>query len=262
MEVVMRNFVAASCCAIVGLEILIGVPLAVCMGFLCVGADFSGTYVAETPVAPPIYSSAIYQPGPLPAALPPPVCTVPATPTATFDPYVSLPAAPKVCPAPVASALATLPPYAGSLPASDPAADPPMPAADNPADPKYADRDLPQFVARVSGSEAGAEDCQCASPENELVESLQVSAQLLYQQADRHEVNQEYDLADRLRTLARGLRDESISIRLRVRESEGVSEPPARDPLLPVLPAPPADVPVVPLPQEGPTASVGPPPRG
>ena len=257
----MRNFVAASCCAIVGLEILIGVPVAICMAFLCLGGGVTGTYVAETPVGP-IYAPTAYN---MPATLPPKVCTVPHQPYPTFDPYVAVPSHPQVCPAPVASGLATLPPPIASLPASDPAADPPLAADEQPRDVAPADGDAQQFVARVSGNEPQHDDQQCASPEAGLLDSLQATAQLLYRRADHHEAGQEYDLADRLRALARSLRDEAISIRLRIRDSEpSANEVLTRDPLvspLPDNPPPASPLPSV-SPPEGPTASVGPPPRG
>jgi hypothetical protein len=66
MEVTMRSFVAATCCLIVGLEILIGVPVAVCLGFLCLGVGpVQSVYVSEAQFdgptcPPPIYSAPVY----------------------------------------------------------------------------------------------------------------------------------------------------------------------------------------------------------
>src|SRR6188768_3307608 len=95
MEVVMRNFVAASCCLIVGLEILVGVPVAVCLGFQCIGSEFGGAYVVEAQPGGVAYSA-------VPFNLPPPL---PA-----FDPYTPPMAPPSICPAP--SPTAVIPPAA------------------------------------------------------------------------------------------------------------------------------------------------------
>ena len=95
----MRSFIAASCCAIVGLEILIGVPVAVCLGFLCFGSEFSGTYVAEAQYQPPIYAPVPYTPSALPAGKAMP----------TFDPYACPPPLPTLCPAPASAPWRRLP---------------------------------------------------------------------------------------------------------------------------------------------------------
>ena len=216
----MRNFVSATCCLIVGLEVLIGVPLAVCVGFFTVSGDFSGTYVAESPVPGPVYSSATYLPQPLPVS-PYGVCTEPGKPVASFDPYAASKATPSVCPAPTASMACAVPPLppaspvVASLPASDPAADqlPPLPPASTVIE-------EPQFLARVSVSEACTDHAKQASSEAELRDSLLATAHLLYGQADRHEANQEYALADQLRSLARDLRDQASSISRRMAEDQ------------------------------------------
>jgi hypothetical protein len=223
--VVMRSFISATCCLIVGLEILVGVPIAVCVGFLCVSWETSGSYVAETPVSGPVYSRPTYLPPPLPAA-PLGAYTDPGKPSVTYDPYSPSPKA-SVCPAPTASmaCVAPLPsswPAVASLPASDPAADqlPPLPAANS-------HPNEPQYLARVSVTEACTDSAKQPSPEAELRDSLQSTAALLYGQADRHEADQEYDLADQLRSLARDLRDQasSISRRIQERQPEPVDNP-------------------------------------
>ena len=239
----MRNFVAATCCLIVGLEVLIGVPLAVCVGFFCVSWETSGAHIAESPVSSPVYSPTTYLPPPLPASPHGGVYTEPGRPYPAYDPYTTSPKV-TVCPAPtactafVAPPLSTALPVAAALPASDPAADqlPPLPAANTPAE-------EPQFLARVSVGEACTDNAKQTSPEAELRDSLVATAHLLYGQADRHEGNQEYDLADQLRTLARDLRDQASSISRRMREKQ--SEPTAN----PYEPA-------------ATTVTVGPPPLG
>jgi hypothetical protein len=222
--VVMRNFVSATCCLIVGLEVLIGVPLAVCVGFFTVSGDFSGTYVADSTVPAPVYSPATYYPPPLPAG-PAPMCVEPGKALPSCNPYTS--PAPSICPALTGGPSYTEPPSAAlvaSLPASDPAADqlPPLPSG-------RAATDEPQFLARVSVSESCTDDAQQASPEAELRKSLLSTAELLYAQADRHEAKQEYDLADQLRSLARDLRDQAgnISWRNQLEPGANPTEPAA-----------------------------------
>jgi hypothetical protein len=138
MEVPMRNFVAASCCLIVGLEVLVGVPLAVCLGFLCFGSGFSETYVTEVPGPAPIYGTPAYMPPPLPQPLAPAGSAGPAT----FDPYAPAPKV-TVCPAPTACPMPTMTlplpagpssladasgsyaqPYAAAVPSENPANEP------------------------------------------------------------------------------------------------------------------------------------------
>lgn len=282
----MRNFVAATCCLIVGLEILIGVPIAVCLGFLCVGSEFTGTYVVESQVPGPVYSTATYLPPPLPAH-PPGLHADPGKPVSAFDPYAASQATPSICPAPTASTACVLPPplpsaspVVASLPASDPAADqPPVSrvatsspeAAAGATDPAAAAEhatDAESFLSRFAGPSVflTMDDVQeltgggvstgndlplkpfgdnptDESPESALRASLVATAQLLYRQADRHEANQEYDLADQLRSLARDLRDQASSISRRISENH---PEPAADPTEPAAT----------------TVTVGPPPLG
>ena len=234
----MRSFVSAACCLIVGLEVLIGVPVAVCLGFFCLGSQaVSGVYVSEAQFSPPTCPPPIYS-APVFASTP-----VPCGPyDATFSPT----------PLPPATSPASITPAAvASLPASDPAADG-LPALPNTA----IAVDGPQFLARVCAevnSPADRTDCtdatKSAPAELGLLASLLASANLLYQQADRHEADQEYSLADRLRTLARDLRDEASSISRRT----PVNNPaPVADPMPTAEPAP----------AESRTVTVGPPPRG
>lgn len=234
----MRSFVAASCCLIVGLEILIGVPVAVCVGMLSFGsAAGPGVYVSEAQFTaptcpPPIYSAPTYYPAP--ASIGP------------YDPSFPPPLKPSAM-----DAAPNAPPIVASLPASDPAANPlpPLATAWNAAPPNEA----PQYLARVCADEscppAGTDASDSAKespPEKALAASLHASAELLYQQADRHESDQEYDLADRLRSLARDLRDEAGSISRRS---------PTYDPG-------PVGLPSAAEPAEPRTVTVGPPPLG
>ncbi|HEX5105270.1 MAG TPA: hypothetical protein VFV87_15730, partial [Pirellulaceae bacterium] len=214
----MRSFVAATCCLIVGLEILIGVPVAICLGFLCLGAGAApGVYVSEAQFdaptcPPPIYSSPVYSPGPVPCG--------PYDPSYPPSSQSPSPMKPSVCPVPMA------PGVVASLPASDSAADPLPHCTSNSTVSEYpiaatssADGLQPQLFAHVclegdcpAGQSDRADSTRKSSPESALAEALLATATLLYQQADGHEIEQEYALADRLRALARDLRDEASSI--------------------------------------------------
>lgn len=228
----MKGFVAASCCLIVGLEILIGVPLAVCLGFLFLGSEaVSNVYVSEAQFAVP--------------TCPPPIYSAPQFPVTPYAPAYGPATSPVAdCPAPLAPAVVA------SLPASDPAAQP-LPSLVSVNVRQAANE--PQFLATVCAdvscpsAQPEAEECGAErSGESKLVESLHASAALLYQHAERHEADQEYSLADRLRSLARDLRDEAGSVSRR----SPICEP------APVESGPPAPV------SEPRTVTVGPPPLG
>jgi hypothetical protein len=245
----MRSFVAATCCLIVGLEVLIGVPVAVCLGFLCLGVGpVQSVYVSEAQFSaptcpPPIYSAPMYSPGPVPGG-----------------PYAqSYP--PTVFPTPIAPAVVA------SLPASDPASDP-LPYApssmSSPTQPAVAakpESSSLQFLAHICAhgdcpeAECIDDSCQESTGDRALVLSLLGTAQLLYHQAEQHEEETEYDLADRLRLLARDLRDEAFSIDRR--SPNNPPPPPQSAPAASPAPA------LKPAPLEEPrTVTVGPPPLG
>jgi hypothetical protein len=249
----MRNFVAASCCLIVGLEILVGVPVAVCLGFLCIGSEFGGAYMVEAQPSGVAYSAVPFNLPTLPAT-PQVAIVAPGQPLPAFDPYTPPMAPPSICPAP--SPTAVIPPAVptvASLPASDLAADAPSAhtslalelavAQTEQASHDAVPRDGPQFLARVCASESSGQSGHHTSPEAELLESLRETAQLLYRRAERHEADREYDLADHLRSLARDLRDEaaSVSCHLPTEQPMSSNEPAER---------------------QATTVTVGPPPRG
>jgi hypothetical protein len=166
-----------------------------------------------------------------------------------------------------------------SLPASDPASDP-LPCAPSTINqPKQATVAANaegaglQFLAHIcvegDRPDTGCADAGCQQPAGEraLILSLLGTAQLLYQQAERHEEETEYNLADRLRSLARDLRDEAISIDRRSPNSP--PPPPVSAPAATTAPAStpwqsPDSAPAEKLlPTEEPrTVTVGPPPLG
>jgi hypothetical protein len=254
----MKSFVAASCCLIVGLEILIGVPLAVCLSFFCldVGVAVPGVQVADagyvSPTCPPpIYSAPVFSPGPVPCGPYDPACLPPPLP-------------------PTNGYAASAVPVVASLPASDPACDPapraPSVASPPPRPNASAECQLEssglQFLAHVCVEgdcpDAACTEAECMNKptgEPALVESLLATAQLLYQQAERHEADTEYDRADRLRMLARDLRDEAQSILRRLPTNTLAPETwPAAEP---------ANQAVAPASAAEPrTVTVGPPPLG
>jgi hypothetical protein len=229
----MRSFVAASCCLIVGLEILIGVPVAVCLGFLCFGSEFSGTYVAESQYQPPIYAPVPYSPSSLSTG----------KPLATFDPYVCPPPLPACCPAPVAAQsgdckeLQPPPPNVKVVAANDALVQP----AANSAAPIG---DAQQFVARVFSEENCPQSTANGEPAalTALATSIRQTTHLLYRHAERCEEAGDFSEADGIRSLARDLRQEVERL---THSTEGA-------PLL-------SEAPVNVLPSG---VTVGPPPRG
>jgi hypothetical protein len=261
----MRSFVAASCCAIVGLEILIGVPVAVCLGFFCFGSEFSGAYVAETQYQQPIYAGVPYTPSALP----------PGKPVMTFDPYASCPPPPlpALCPAPPSARSGDceepqlrFPSYTVAAahdplvePAADSAPPPVRPSstaqiADSPAGPqtvvgagstsRLTIGDAQQLVARVCSEESCPEATAESQPDTlaELTASIRRTTHLLYRHAERREEAGEFSEADCLRNLARELRQEGERLTHTSEEAPLLSEAPVS-----VLPS---------------GVTVGPPPRG
>src|SRR5262245_46532752 len=103
----MRKFVAACCCVIVGLEVLIAVPLVTCLVVLGLVGGMGATQVVSdvpqstatyaAPMMPPVSPTAWSSPtlgSPLPPALPPPVAlNTPMCPTTSDCPGGPLPLA-------------------------------------------------------------------------------------------------------------------------------------------------------------------------
>jgi len=247
----MRSFVAASCCAIVGLEILIGVPVAVCLGFFCFGSEFSGTYVAESQYQQPMYAPMPYTPSALPSGKVMP----------TFDPYVCPPPLPALCPAPASAQAA--PSAAGRMPpavlpspssvnadeanavAAEPSLNVPTPSADQAevtAESLLALRaghsiflsvdDAQQLLA---GGVSTGDDLPLPTStdgpttedtsESKLLASLRQTARLLYRHADRREESRDYDAADSLRTLARRLLEQAEIVSDQLPDDRSASVP-------------------------------------
>ena len=200
----MSRFFAAACCVIVALQVLVGVPLAVCIGFL------SCVQLPAVPVqpGPPNYTPAAMDWTPSPPL--PDVCTPP--PLASLQPIVESRAQ-----------------YGSPLAGSSLAAGSP-------------DEELHQFttvlehVATEAAPQAPAKAPPHAGnppPKTDvsapLVESLSAAIEPLYVHAQRLEGDGKYDRADEVRRLAREMREHVYQI--------GCDYPPAV-PLAPTAAAP------------------------
>lgn len=191
----MSRFFAAACCVVVALQVLIGVPLAVCIGFLsCV----------ELPAVP-------VQPGPpsfAPTAMdwtpPPPlpdVCT--PEPIANLQPIVE------------SRAQYGSPLVGSSLAAGSPGEELRQFATALKGVAGIEEAPLPSLAlspetnqCHVPAAPPAAGD-RCAPGENEaLISSLAASVEHLYALTQRLEADGEYGRADQVRRLARDVRDE------------------------------------------------------
>jgi hypothetical protein len=242
----MRSFLVTACCVIVGLQVLIGVPLAVCVVFLSL-VEAPAPVVLPGPVA--------YDPAPVCLPTCPPPVEWPAKPAVTdLQPIVE------------SRAIAGSPLAESSLAASSPA------------------EDLRQFVTaleQVATGEAilppaeapAKEPADCGNPplkpeascQSPLVDSLSTSVEQLYAHAQRLETDGNYGRADQVRRLAREIRDVILQNQSRS-PSERIAEP-APAPTVteasfnPEPPPPPAPaVPPPPVPVEPSPAALTPPP--
>ena len=220
----MRKFVAACCCVIVGLEVLIGVPLVVCViAFAYMGAAGTAVVVSSQPVdfSPSACSSPAVVPAPDYshdyAATPTPI------PMASTGPYASVPSTiPAVCPpppSPEVPAIAEVRQQNGS------------PLDGTVVAPSNAAPSIEPFVAAVEQIAANETACLMpppVAPANPaaavnpvepnaapaapqpgiLVEALRVCSDQLYVKANDLEANGAYGRADEVRSLARRIREE------------------------------------------------------
>lgn len=219
----MRKFVAACCCVIVGLEVLIAVPLVVCVVMFAYmeaagttvtvqaqPVDFPGTGYHNPAIVPaPSYSSP-YPTSPSPAAM----AILPA------------PVAPTTCPLPPLpaeiTAIAEVRQHNGSpldgtivapsSPALPPAIDPFVAAVEQVAVNEAACLMPPpeasaQPPATVLKPEPEAEPAAGPKPAA-LLEALYASSEHLYLKANDLEADGNYSRADEVRSLARRIRDE------------------------------------------------------
>lgn len=206
----MRKFIAGFCCVVVGLQVLIGVPLAVCMVFYALTQSGGGPVAFEmhsgnqfpATISPPGYPSPQpYLPG-SPGNQPPILPAPPPLPaTVTLTPAPSNPAAAEAAIAEVRERIPSQ--LTGTI--FDPAA---------------------EFVEVASATDAVPATPAAAAVEPncvELREHLLAGAAQLYAVASRLEQNEEYDRADRLRELAREIRQALRQIEHS--QSQGVSLP-------------------------------------
>jgi hypothetical protein len=271
----MRQFIAACCCAIVGLEVLIAVPLVTCLVVLGVigGVDVdsvatNGPRYSDAPLipAPMVSSAALQTPSlvpPLPSGAPAACVQPPGWPVAEIESAPEVPAAASVAAAPAtvgpqvdeiaeicnqvgsplaASSLAgdssaTLKELIAALnrvakedmtpivPSFEPTR-PTEPIAILKPDPAPAD----QTPAAAENVDPGAcpKSPATTCPENHsarpaLLDSLQVTAELLYGRAQALEIDGNFDRADHLRGLARDIRREIDVLR---HESSGPTPAP------------------------------------
>jgi hypothetical protein len=237
----MRKFVAACCCAIVGLEVLIAVPLITCLVVLgLVGGIEDVQQVAmDVPVGTQQYASAPFIPppplsptgfsgppiGPPPISYSPPCTSQPPCPVSE---NVAAVAPPQL--SPQVEAIAEVHERIGSpLADSSLAADPAATRADTiaalehvagqdsaptlppPEAPSQAESSISSL--KPAPLVAGTGECPKACPSEcpakpSLVESLRAAADQLYVKAQELEIDGNFSRADQLRTLARGIRTE------------------------------------------------------
>ena len=241
----MRKFLAACCCAIVGLEVLIAVPLITCLVVLGVvdGMDvpqvamdvhaetpqYTGTpFLPPPPLSPAGFSGPMIGPPPPPISYSPVCASLPPCPVTDDCPGAGVSPPPPnvaaVAPTPLSpqvEAIAEAHDRLGSpLAESSLAGDPAATRADTIAvleqvAAQDSARTLPPpeapTVAETLSSlkptpeVAGVGECP-AKPS--LAQSLRVAADQLYVKAQELEIDGNFSRADQLRTLARGIRTE------------------------------------------------------
>jgi hypothetical protein len=222
----MRKFVAACCCVIVGLEVLIGVPLVVCVfAFAYMEAAGTTVTVQSQPVDYPMSVCSN------PAVVPAPnysngyASTPSPTPLASTGPWAPVPSTtPAVCPPPPSPEVTAIAevrqqngsPLDGTIvapvnPTSPPSIWPFIAAVEQVAAKETACLMPPPVaptepVAAVNPVEPNA--APAVSQPGGLVEALRVCSEQLYVKANDLEANGEYGRADEVRSLARRIRQE------------------------------------------------------
>jgi len=234
----MRQFVAACCCAIVGLEVLIAVPLITCLVVLGVVGGMDVQQVAmDGPAVTQQYGSIPFLPPPplSPAGFSGPTIgplPCPATDDCPGSGVAPTPSVAAVAPpqhSPQVEAIAEAHDRIGSpLADSSLALDPATTRADTiaalekvaaqDAAPMLPPPESPSLAEPVSSlkpaPEAGvAGECPKACPSEcpvspSLAQSLRAAADQLYVKAQELEIHGNFGRADQLRTLARGIRTE------------------------------------------------------
>ncbi len=245
----MRKFVAACCCAIVGLQVLIAVPLVTCLVVLGLIGETVTTHVAmDAPPVAPMYPSPMLKPtanataysgpsiSPLPPPLPPtaPPAVSLALPTCPMPTDCLVSPAPSICSAPEAT-VATLPPPIS--PQVEMIAElrekvgSPLAESSLAGDDEQTRTDSIAALERVAANEGPLLDpsdpklkpevvshCPAQCPAHcpaqlTIVESLQAAADQLYLKGQSLEADGNFDRADQLRGLAREIRREIHTLR-------------------------------------------------
>lgn len=219
----MRKFVAGFCVIVVALQVLIGVPLVVCLVFYALTQSGG-------PVAFEMHS------GPQPTISPPPY----SNPEPMVNPRYSNPQSDRFESNPQSDRFERGEMPSGLVPAVMGGPPPLIDAQPTPAERVAIEEEIERRGSIVQGavfersgaqfvqakpdlddsqprlSEPAAGESKSAStavPAPPLLDSLQAAAVRLYEHAARLEEESEFDRADQVRTLARGLRREIITIR-------------------------------------------------
>ncbi len=195
----MRRFLVTACCVIVALQVLIGVPLVVCIAFLSL-VEMPTVSLQPTPVH---YASA---PVDLPAPLPPDY--YPKAPVSNLQPIVESRAQ---YGSPLAESSLAAPSPAEELRQFVTALE--QLATGNEAPPNQLAPPSDQLPAPAATIHP-ASDCQATSSDSAaLLASLGASVEHLYALCQRLEADTEYSRADEIRQLARRIREEMDAVR-------------------------------------------------
>ncbi len=258
----MRRFLVASCCVIVALQVLIGVPLAVCIGFYFSLVPHRSILTLDAPSVQSGYPYPTYSTDSSPVAYAPAdLCTTCPSPATSPAPSYN---SPSYSPVPVASTPpqrawtpapaepTSLPPAsipAGLAPIVDSRAQYGSPLAASSLAPSSPAEGIREFVAaldQVAATEPNPEpDPQPQTPQPAaaaldpsikngvgnspvsgpatLVESLRTSVQHLYALAQNLEADGNFGRADQIRVLTREIRSEIDIISRDLRREPAVS---------------------------------------
>jgi len=234
----MGKVLSGICCVIVGLEVLIGVPVAVCLSFIVltqggpVVQEFHAGPIPSTIPPPPFAGPVSYPPAivpPLPPA-PPSYSRVEASPEGLEMPAVKEAPVAKEISAhdnPVMTAITEARerignPLAGTVLA---------PAADEPSQAEFVQslRQLDESAASLPTlADAIQPPAIAEQPADDAVAALKQSVERLYQLAGRFEDEGKFGQADRLRSLARSVREELATM--------GKGSAPAEEPPIALAP--------------------------
>jgi hypothetical protein len=213
-EVVMRRFLVGSCCVIVALQLLIGLPLAVCIGFLSMiphrsfDVHMDGGYVEPSMVG---YS-------PVPVTYAPSPCT---TSCPSSYPTYDAPTTP-----PIVSPSVAAPMIPNSLVAASPVLSGEQSSVETADEYIAAFKQVAEEDALIPAPPASETEASCHC-ENALVDSLSTAVTHLYELARNLEADGSYGQADHIRDLARKIREEINIINITRGERASPVEPQA-----------------------------------